>query len=97
MPLSQRFTANHRSLGSLLGLGSLHIFACNAANELNSKRVILAPYRTALSDIIASNSQHEFVWDRGSAHTCNFRTAVRKVAQNAGAIQAALRVVDCRG
>src|ERR1700746_3779793 len=91
MPLSQCRTINGCVRGGLFGLGSLPI-----SDEFNSYRVIGAPYRTTLSGIINSNSQHEFIWDRGSAHTCNFRTAVRKVAQNAGPIQASLRFVDGR-
>jgi hypothetical protein len=51
---------------------SLHICACNTVREFGPKRVIRAPDHAALSDIIPSNLEHEFVGDGGSAHICNF-------------------------
>ena len=70
-----------------LGLVSLHICVCNTAREFGPKRVIRTPDHAALSDIIPSNLQHEFVGDGGSAHTRNFCATVREVAQNAGPVQ----------
>jgi hypothetical protein len=43
-----------------------YIFACNETRELDPKRVIGTPDHAALSDIIPSNLEHEFVGDGGS-------------------------------
>jgi hypothetical protein len=77
------------------GLVSRYIFACNHVREFDPKRVIRTPDHAALSDIIPSNLEHEFVGDGGSAHTRNFCATVREVAQNARAVQMTLRVMDC--
>jgi hypothetical protein len=77
------------------GLISLYIFAWKKVRKFGPKRVIRTPDHPALSDIIPSNLQHEFVGDGGSAHTCNFCATIREVAQNARAIQMTLRVMDC--
>jgi hypothetical protein len=69
------------------------VHACKEG-KFGPKRVIRTPNHEALSDIIPSNLEHEFVWDGCGAHTCNFCAVVREVAQNARAIQMTLRVMD---
>jgi hypothetical protein len=73
---------------------SLHTFACNKVRELDPNRVIRTPDHAALSDIIPSNFEHEFVGNGGSAHTCNFCATVGEVAQNARTVQMTLWVMD---
>jgi hypothetical protein len=77
------------------GLVVRHIFAWNIVRKFGPKRIIRTPDHAALSDIIPSNLEHEFVGDGSSADTCNFCTTIREVAQNARAVQMALRVMDC--
>jgi hypothetical protein len=63
--------------------------------ESNSERVISSPNYAALANIIASNLQHEFIWNSISSHTSDLCAAIRKATQDARAGQVAFRVVDC--
>jgi hypothetical protein len=72
------------------------VFGRCDTDEFNPNCVIGSPHSVTLSDIIPSDLKQKFVGDRVGAYTGDFSAAIRKVTQNAGAIQMALRVLDCR-
>jgi hypothetical protein len=95
-PRRQQGSAGHsRNCRQRSSLGLIYLVS--ETDEFDPNCVIGTPHSVTLSDIIPSDLKQKFVWDRVGAHTCDFSAAVRKVAQNTGAIQVTLRVVDCCG